>query len=119
MDEEISAPGCPRRLEAPSASLLKIASSNIASAKSQYSAFSEAGRCLIGYFREGNTRAICLPSLSLAVRLIKVTYASELRWQREIEYGLTGPINHFRLMRKARVSGNGHELAAQRSEVLS
>jgi hypothetical protein len=118
MNDQISGPGCSGRLNTVPASLLKIASRNIAGTKRQYRAFSEAWGRFVGYFREGNTRAIYFPSLSVAVRLIVFAYASKLRWQREIEYGSTGPFYYVGLTRQARLSSNSYELVAQRPEAL-
>jgi hypothetical protein len=119
MNEEISVPGgfgCLNKIRRRS---LKITASKQAAAEFQYRTFPVAGRGLVGYLGESDTRSICLPSLLLAKRLIVVAYDLKLRWQWKCKDRLTGPVNHLRPMPNARASGNGHELVAQCAEVVS
>jgi hypothetical protein len=119
MCEEIGAAGGPGGLNAIWGRSLKLTGIDVGTAKLEYGALSVAGRRLVGYFAESDTRSICLPSLLLAIRLIVLPYDLNLRWQWKCKDRLTGPINHLRLTRKARVLSNGHELVAQHPEVLS
>ena len=119
MCEQISVAGSPRRLNKILRRSLKVTASKQSEAEFDYCTFPVAGRGLAGCLGESDTRSICLPRLLLAIRLIVVAYDLTLRWQREIEYRLTSPVNHFRLMRDARVSSNGRELVTQCAEVVS
>jgi hypothetical protein len=119
MCEQISVAGSPGSLNKIGRRSLKITASKQTAAQFQYRTFPVAGRGLVGYLGESGTRSICLPSLLLAIRLIVAAYDLKLRQQREIEYRLTGPVNHLRPMRNARASSNGRELVAQCGEVVS
>jgi hypothetical protein len=119
MGEEISVTGRPRRLNKIWRRCLKITASKQAAAEFEYSSFPVAGRGLVGYFDESDTRSICLPNLLLAKRSVVVPNDLKLRWQWEGKKRLAGPVNHLRPVLKPGVSSNGYKLVTQRREVVS
>jgi hypothetical protein len=119
MREEINVAGGPGCLSKILRRALKITAAKEAVPEFHHGASPVAGRRLIGYFSESDTRSICLPGLLLAIRLIVMAYDLKLRWQWECKDRLTGPVNHLRPMPNARVSSNGRELATQCAEVVS